>query len=166
MSPTPATHHLLPIFSAPRAACLYLMLLPHLFYPLLPPLAYNQVPFVPSGLSRHGYICVFVPLPVPPCVCSASRHLLFLGICFGVSILCEGEGPGRLHSLAVAHPGPLPPSIWTCGCRKDTCIPPLPPSAPLPPPLVVLILYIIKIISCNMTIDDVDSHTPYFDVFI
>ena len=31
---------------------------------------------------------------------------------------------------------------------------------------ITVMWYIIKIISCNKSIDDVDSHTPYFYVFL
>ena len=87
-SPTPATRHLTPLVSAPRAVFIYLLLFPRPLSPPLPPSACTQVPVRPWGFSHHRSIRASVTLTLPPCVLhsfseySGSWSLFLLGVHF------------------------------------------------------------------------------------
>ena len=90
-------------------------------------------PLDPGGFSYHSYLRVSVPLHIHPFVCSASRHIMVLGICFFSGVqFAQGKG-----SRAPPLPGscsprpPYPPLPVHTGVFR---IPGPPPSPPIPPP--------------------------------
>ena len=84
------------------------------------------------------------PSRVPPCLCSPTSTFLCVShfpessgswsSFWGFPSSRKGEGPGRLHSLEVARPGPCPLILGHAGAVQAT-----PPPLPSPYPLVILI---------------------------
>ena len=76
-------------------------------FPPVVALGLHPGPCRPLGvhpLQFPPYICV-----PPPSLCADPLPVIFWALVLWVSFLREDEGPGRLHSLEVARPGPRPP---------------------------------------------------------
>ena len=134
-SPAPATRQPPLLVSAHCTAYLRLPPFPVTVSPShFLPSALSQFPVIPWVIfpyQVHPYpLCLQLTLPE---LSSESSHLLVLGFLSG-GFLHEGERPGRLHSLAVALPGPCSPRYFYI--MAPFRLPGSPPPSPISlPPL-------------------------------
>ena len=133
------TRQPLPLISAPRSVYLLPPPFPMSVRPPFLPLAYDQVP-----VSLWVVVCLWylrlrcVPAYLPPCV----NHRLLSSSCIWFRspwvefFACKGEGPRRLHSLAVTCPSTFPPPLLGPVGAVQGTPPPPPPFPPFHPPLL------------------------------
>ena len=153
----PATRQPTPFVSAPCAAFLPL---PPYHESVCRPLAtlglHPGLYWTLRCLSIVGPSFSLVSPPPRPCVICHLLSTYGDWYMIGWFSMREGEGPGWLHSLAVARPRSLPsPSTWPCWRRLGYLTPPPPP--PSPSSMVVLILSLLEKLwgitlvgSCNL----------------
>ena len=75
-----------------RFLCLCMLLFPHVFTALCPPLICTQFPVIPWGFERQGSLYAYLPLPLTYCVCYASQHILVPGLFFGCLFCARVRG--------------------------------------------------------------------------
>ena len=129
---TTVTRQPTPLDYEPCAACLRMLPFPASVFPPFSALGLHTGPCNPLG----GYTIVdnyvsLVPLPLPPYFMLRLLGSSGSWFLFGRPFSCEGERPGRLHSLKISCPSPRPPPLLDhSGSVKATRLPGYTPPTP------------------------------------